>query len=130
MHFHRRRKARAGLPCPAGQRRGSASTSRARPSPCRRPSRQARTVAHVIVRRPRQAVALLAAHAERKDPATLEAVAAVFQRGYFVEMPEHPQTIGGKVSGRAIARQCDHAATITSPKRGRAELKGMAAHRG
>src|SRR5215471_16759233 len=42
----------------------------------------------------RVAVALLAAHAERKDPAALEAVAAVFKRGYFVEMPEHPQTIG------------------------------------
>jgi pimeloyl-ACP methyl ester carboxylesterase len=42
----------------------------------------------------RVAVALLAAHAERKDPATLDAVAAVFKRGYFVEMPEHPQTIG------------------------------------
>jgi pimeloyl-ACP methyl ester carboxylesterase len=42
----------------------------------------------------RVAVALLSAHAERKDPATLEAVAAVFKRGYFVEMPEHPQTIG------------------------------------
>jgi pimeloyl-ACP methyl ester carboxylesterase len=42
----------------------------------------------------RVAVALLSAHAERKDPATLEAVAAVFKRGYGVEMPEHPQTIG------------------------------------
>jgi len=42
----------------------------------------------------RVAVALLAAHAEKKDPAALEAVAAVFRRGYFVEMPEHPQTIG------------------------------------
>src|SRR5262250_55738 len=42
----------------------------------------------------RVAVALLAAHAEKKDPAALEAVAAVFKRGYFVEMPEHPQTIG------------------------------------
>jgi len=42
----------------------------------------------------RVAVALLAAHAEKKDPATLDAVAAVFKRGYFVEMPEHPQTIG------------------------------------
>jgi pimeloyl-ACP methyl ester carboxylesterase len=42
----------------------------------------------------RVAVALLSAHAEKKDPATLEAVAAVFRRGYFVEMPEHPQTIG------------------------------------
>jgi len=42
----------------------------------------------------RVAVALLAAHAEKKNPATLDAVAAVFKRGYFVEMPEHPQTIG------------------------------------
>ena len=42
----------------------------------------------------RVAVALLAAHAEKKDPTALEAVAAVFKRGYFVEMPEHPQTIG------------------------------------
>jgi pimeloyl-ACP methyl ester carboxylesterase len=42
----------------------------------------------------RVAVAVLAAHAEKKDPATLDAVAAVFKRGYFVEMPEHPQTIG------------------------------------
>jgi pimeloyl-ACP methyl ester carboxylesterase len=42
----------------------------------------------------RVAVALLSAHAERKDPATLGAVAAVFKRGYGVEMPEHPQTIG------------------------------------
>jgi pimeloyl-ACP methyl ester carboxylesterase len=42
----------------------------------------------------RVAVALLAAHAEKKDPGALEAVAAVFKRGYFVEMPEHPQTIG------------------------------------
>jgi pimeloyl-ACP methyl ester carboxylesterase len=42
----------------------------------------------------RLAVAVLAAHAEKKDPATLEAVAGVFKRGYFVEMPEHPQTIG------------------------------------
>ena len=42
----------------------------------------------------RVAVALLAAHAERKEPAALEAVVAVFKRGYIVEMPEHPQTIG------------------------------------
>jgi pimeloyl-ACP methyl ester carboxylesterase len=42
----------------------------------------------------RVAVALLAARAEKKDPETLDAVAAVFKRGYFVEMPEHPQTIG------------------------------------
>ena len=42
----------------------------------------------------RVAVAVLAAHAEKKQPAALDAVAAVFKRGCFVEMPEHPQTIG------------------------------------
>jgi pimeloyl-ACP methyl ester carboxylesterase len=42
----------------------------------------------------RVAIAVLAHRAEKKDPATLDAVAAVFKRGYFVEMPEHPQTIG------------------------------------
>jgi pimeloyl-ACP methyl ester carboxylesterase len=42
----------------------------------------------------RVAITLLAHRAEKKDPATLDAVAAVFKRGYFVEMPEHPQTIG------------------------------------
>jgi len=42
----------------------------------------------------RVAIAVLAHRAEKKDPATLDAVAAVFRRGYFVEMPEHPQTIG------------------------------------
>src|SRR5262245_53289416 len=42
----------------------------------------------------RVAIAVLGHRAERKDPATLDAVAAVFKRGYFVEMPEHPQTIG------------------------------------
>ena len=41
------------------------------------------------------AVAILAAQAERKDPTTVHAVAAAFtKRGYIVEMPEHPQTIG------------------------------------
>ena len=42
----------------------------------------------------RVGIALLAHHAERKEPAALEQVAALFRRGYFVEMPEHPQTIG------------------------------------
>jgi pimeloyl-ACP methyl ester carboxylesterase len=42
----------------------------------------------------RLAVAILAAHAERKEPAALAGVEAIFKRGYFVEMPEHPQTIG------------------------------------
>jgi pimeloyl-ACP methyl ester carboxylesterase len=41
------------------------------------------------------AVAVLAAHAERKEPTAVHAVAAsLTKRGYIVEMPEHPQTIG------------------------------------
>jgi pimeloyl-ACP methyl ester carboxylesterase len=42
----------------------------------------------------RVAIAVLGHRAEKRDPETLDAVAAVFKRGYFVEMPEHPQTIG------------------------------------
>jgi pimeloyl-ACP methyl ester carboxylesterase len=42
----------------------------------------------------RVAVALLAAHAEKKQPTALDAVAALTKRGYIIEMPEHPQTIG------------------------------------
>jgi len=42
----------------------------------------------------RLVVAILAAHAERKEPEALEGVGAIFKRGYIVEMPEHPQTIG------------------------------------
>jgi pimeloyl-ACP methyl ester carboxylesterase len=42
----------------------------------------------------RVAIALLAHRAEKKEPETLAAVAGLFRRGYFVEMPEHPQTIG------------------------------------
>jgi pimeloyl-ACP methyl ester carboxylesterase len=42
----------------------------------------------------RLAVAILSAHAERKDPKALAQVTAIFKRGYFAEMPEHPQTIG------------------------------------
>jgi pimeloyl-ACP methyl ester carboxylesterase len=42
----------------------------------------------------RVVIAVLAAHAEKKEPVALDALAALFRRGYFVEMPEHPQTIG------------------------------------
>src|SRR3982074_1276293 len=42
----------------------------------------------------RLVIAALAAHAEKKEPVALDALAALFGRGYFVEMPEHPQTIG------------------------------------
>jgi pimeloyl-ACP methyl ester carboxylesterase len=42
----------------------------------------------------RVAIAVLAHRAEKKEPAALDALAALFRRGYFVEMPEHPQTIG------------------------------------
>jgi pimeloyl-ACP methyl ester carboxylesterase len=42
----------------------------------------------------RLAVALLAAHAEKKEPTALDALTALWKRGYIVEMPEHPQTIG------------------------------------
>jgi pimeloyl-ACP methyl ester carboxylesterase len=42
----------------------------------------------------RLAVAILSAHAEKKEPTALDALTALFRRGYIVEMPEHPQTIG------------------------------------
>lgn len=42
----------------------------------------------------RVVIAVLAAHAARQEPVALDALAALFRRGYFVEMPEHPQTIG------------------------------------
>jgi pimeloyl-ACP methyl ester carboxylesterase len=42
----------------------------------------------------RVAVAALAAHAEKKQPTALDALVALWKRGYIVEMPEHPQTIG------------------------------------
>ncbi|HEX4680236.1 MAG TPA: epoxide hydrolase [Gaiellaceae bacterium] len=42
----------------------------------------------------RLAVATLAAHAERTELTALEGVEAIFKRGYIVEMPEHPQTVG------------------------------------
>jgi pimeloyl-ACP methyl ester carboxylesterase len=42
----------------------------------------------------RVAITLIAQRAAKKEPAALDAVEALFKRGYFVEMPEHPQTIG------------------------------------
>jgi pimeloyl-ACP methyl ester carboxylesterase len=42
----------------------------------------------------RVAIAVIANRAEKKEPAALDAVVGLFKRGYFVEMPEHPQTIG------------------------------------
>ena len=42
----------------------------------------------------RVAITILANRAEKKDPVPTDAVVALFKRGYFVEMPEHPQTIG------------------------------------
>jgi pimeloyl-ACP methyl ester carboxylesterase len=42
----------------------------------------------------RVAITLIGQRAEKKEPAALDAVVALFKRGYFVEMPEHPQTIG------------------------------------
>jgi len=42
----------------------------------------------------RIAIAVIANRAEKKEPVALDALAALFRRGYFVEMPEHPQTIG------------------------------------
>ncbi|MGH3690466.1 MAG: epoxide hydrolase family protein [Microbacterium sp.] len=45
------------------------------------------------------AVAIFAAKAERKEPTAVHAVAAALtKRGYIVEMPEHPQTIGYALS--------------------------------
>jgi pimeloyl-ACP methyl ester carboxylesterase len=42
----------------------------------------------------RVAITILGARAGKKEPEALDALAALFRRGYFVEMPEHPQTIG------------------------------------
>jgi pimeloyl-ACP methyl ester carboxylesterase len=42
----------------------------------------------------RVAISLLGARAEKKQPEALDALAGLFRRGYIVEMPEHPQTIG------------------------------------
>jgi pimeloyl-ACP methyl ester carboxylesterase len=50
----------------------------------------------------RVAIAVLANRAEKKEPEALDAVAALFRRGYFVEMPEHPQTIGYSLTDTPI----------------------------
>jgi pimeloyl-ACP methyl ester carboxylesterase len=42
----------------------------------------------------RVAITVLGNRAEKKDHEAVAAAAAVFKRGYIVEMPEHPQTIG------------------------------------
>ena len=42
----------------------------------------------------RVGIAVITNRAEMKEPEALDALAALFRRGYFVEMPEHPQTIG------------------------------------
>jgi pimeloyl-ACP methyl ester carboxylesterase len=42
----------------------------------------------------RIAIAVIANQAEKKETVALDSLAALFRRGYFVEMPEHPQTIG------------------------------------
>jgi pimeloyl-ACP methyl ester carboxylesterase len=42
----------------------------------------------------RVGIAVIANRAEAREPEALDALAALFRRGYFVEMPEHPQTIG------------------------------------
>ena len=42
----------------------------------------------------RVTVGVLAGRAERKEPEALDALVALWKRGYIVEMPEHPQTIG------------------------------------
>jgi pimeloyl-ACP methyl ester carboxylesterase len=42
----------------------------------------------------RVVVAVLGEHAEKKEPTALDALRALTKRGYIVEMPEHPQTIG------------------------------------
>jgi pimeloyl-ACP methyl ester carboxylesterase len=50
----------------------------------------------------RVAIAVLANRAHKKEPETLDAVAALFRRGYFVEMPEHPQTIGSALADTPV----------------------------
>src|SRR4029079_12867956 len=42
------------------------------------------------------------AHAEKKEPVALDELAALFRRGYFVEMPEHPQTIGAALTDTPV----------------------------
>ncbi len=59
----------------------------------------------------RLAVATFAAHAEKKEPGALADVEAIFKRGYIVEMPEHPQTVGFGLTdspARLAAWMLDH----------------------
>ena len=50
----------------------------------------------------RVGIAVIAHHAAKKEPAALDELAALFRRGYFVEMPEHPQTIGSALSDTPV----------------------------
>jgi pimeloyl-ACP methyl ester carboxylesterase len=47
-------------------------------------------------------VALIGKHTEKKEPTATDAVKALTKRGYFVEMPEHPQTIGTALTDTPI----------------------------
>jgi pimeloyl-ACP methyl ester carboxylesterase len=47
-------------------------------------------------------IAVIAHHAEKKQPMALGELAALFRRGYFVEMPEHPQTIGSALADTPV----------------------------
>jgi len=70
-------------------------------------------------------IAAPAAHAEKKEPVALDALAALFRRGYFVEMPEHPQTIGYALTDTPVglaAWMLDHDETAT--RRSRRVLEG------
>src|SRR5262249_42921625 len=50
----------------------------------------------------RVVVALVGEHAEKKEPTALDAFRALTKRGYIVEMPEHPQTIGTALTDTPI----------------------------
>jgi pimeloyl-ACP methyl ester carboxylesterase len=50
----------------------------------------------------RVVVALVGEHAEKKEPTALDAFRALTKRGYIVEMPEHPQTIGYSLADTPI----------------------------
>jgi pimeloyl-ACP methyl ester carboxylesterase len=77
----------------------------------------------------RVAIAVLAKRAEKKEPVALDALAALFRRGYFVEMPEHPQTIGYALTDTPVglaAWMLDHD-TDSYQKISQAFLEGRAA---
>src|SRR5262245_4898072 len=56
-------------------------------------------IAHGVVKR--VAVAVIASRAE-KEQAALDGIAGIFMRGYFVEMLEHPQTVGFALSDTPV----------------------------